>query len=323
LTAVTVARIFTHMARRIARVVAGAIVTAGFALLPASARALCFPVGDTGLVVVRAPAPPGVVHLFVREDGALVTRAGDCRGATVATTRRIVFHGSATGFVVHDVRAFVSPDGDPIHFSIDATDDSVLVMDGVQRAVVGERGIDLGADGSSDVSIEAPLRFVVLGTSHLAGDISGQGGPGVGGPARIPLFLAPGSANTETGAVNHGPDTNAFPQHFVGGEGNDQIYGSGADDDLHGAGGNDLIRGSRGLDVLDGGPGDDHLDGGNQADELTGGPGHDELLGGQGADLLLAADGEPDVLDGGPSLIDAARADGGLDVLTGVEILLG
>src|SRR4051812_28853484 len=105
------------MARSLARVVTGAIVTAGFALLPASARALCFPVGDTGLVVVRAPAPPGVVHPFVREDGALVPRSGDCGGAGAAPTRRIVFHGRTTEFVVHDARAFVSPDGEPIHFS--------------------------------------------------------------------------------------------------------------------------------------------------------------------------------------------------------------
>src|SRR3954468_3097963 len=117
--------------RRSARLAARAIVTAGCALLPASAHALCFPVDDTGLVVVRAPAPPGVVHLFVREDGALVTRFGDCRGATVASTRRVVLPGSSVAFVVHDVRAFVSPDGRPIHFTIDASD-SVLVMDGIQ-----------------------------------------------------------------------------------------------------------------------------------------------------------------------------------------------
>ena len=62
--------------------------------------------------------------------------------------------------------------------------------------------------------------------------------------------------------------------------------GGNGDDNMVGTGGEDRLAGGNGVDSLHGGSGHDWLDGGNGADLLYGGVGNDVLAGGNGADLL-------------------------------------
>ena len=104
---------------------------------------------------------------------------------------------------------------------------------------------------------------------------------------------------------------------FLGGGGNDVIYGLGGDDGLDGNGlsaeGGNLLYGRDGDDVVVGGPGDDQVDDEQGADHLSGGPGDDVvqddgdgsgpnwLFGGTGNDRLGLNIGiRHDHLDGGP-----------------------
>ena len=61
-------------------------------------------------------------------------------------------------------------------------------------------------------------------------------------------------------------------------------------------------------DTLRGRGGDDVLNGLGGGDLLMGGPGRDKLYGGAANDRLLAQDGQPDIVDCGPSS-DSATID--------------
>ena len=88
-----------------------------------------------------------------------------------------------------------------------------------------------------------------------------------------------------------------------------------------GTAGDDKLKGSPFLDFIVGLRGDDVLRGLGGRDRLTGGTGRDVLEGGEGVDTIVARDGRRDVVVGGPGK-DSARADRGLDRVTGVEVLL-
>ncbi len=77
---------------------------------------------------------------------------------------------------------------------------------------------------------------------------------------------------------------------------------------VHGGGGNDDLQGSQNADVLDGGPGDDKLNGFGGTDEIRGGDGNDTVGGDSYSNLGVAAD----VVDGGPGvdLLDDYRFSG-------------
>ena len=102
---------------------------------------------------------------------------------------------------------------------------------------------------------------------------------------------------------------------LVGGNGNDELFGSAANETLTGGNGDDHARAGSGNDVVDGGNGNDRLDGGagndtlrggNGDDQLTGGIGDDTLSGGRGADWFLF-DNRIDV--GNDRVLDFANAD--------------
>nr|WP_321483046.1 hypothetical protein [uncultured Cohaesibacter sp.] len=66
---------------------------------------------------------------------------------------------------------------------------------------------------------------------------------------------------------------------YIGGQGDDKIYGSA---------GNDIILGNEGEDKIDGGKGDDQLHGGIDNDEINGGEGSDIIWGDVGNDTIYA-----------------------------------
>jgi Ca2+-binding RTX toxin-like protein len=113
---------------------------------------------------------------------------------------------------------------------------------------------------------------------------------------------------------------NSAANFLRGGNGNDRIYGQGGADTLIGGNGNDLLDsdtlgaldtigdrldGRAGNDTLLGEAGDDTLDGGTGNDTLTGAGGNDTLIGGSGSDVLsgtnsfLDGAGEIDVFNPG------------------------
>jgi VCBS repeat-containing protein len=71
---------------------------------------------------------------------------------------------------------------------------------------------------------------------------------------------------------------------LAGGNGQDNLVGTGGEDSLNGGNGNDVLSGQSGHDLLIGGNGTDTLDGGSGNDVLAGGNGNDVLIGGAGAD---------------------------------------
>lgn len=126
--------------------------------------------------------------------------------------------------------------------------------------------------------------------------------------------------------------------HFIGGNGQDYLYGGDLDDVLsdqgtdfsvnylYGGGGNDSLTGSSGDDSLFGGngtdtlaglDGNDWLEGGNQNDYLFGGNGHDYVDAGSDYDWNYLVGGEGnDYLVGGHG-IDYLHGENGQDTLIG------
>ncbi|MCB2136832.1 MAG: hypothetical protein KDE08_12950 [Rhodobacteraceae bacterium] len=119
----------------------------------------------------------------------------------------------------------------------------------------------------------------------------------------IDLSTAPFSTLDQNDVMN---GTSAHDR-FVGGVGNDTLFGNsgndtllgGADhDQLHGGVGFDRLEGASGNDQLFGDLGVDILYGGVGFDTLDGGEGNDRLYGDLGVDLLLGGNGD-DRLEGG------------------------
>jgi Ca2+-binding RTX toxin-like protein len=103
-----------------------------------------------------------------------------------------------------------------------------------------------------------------------------------------------GDGNDETLIGGIGPDA------ILGGGGHDWINGLGGDDWLDGGAGDDLVRGEDGDDLVDGSTGNDFVSGGAGNDYVTGYLGNDRIAGGPGNDFVYAADGQFDVVSGGP-----------------------
>jgi Ca2+-binding RTX toxin-like protein len=95
-------------------------------------------------------------------------------------------------------------------------------------------------------------------------------------------------------ALEPGPCANAG----IGGDGREELRGTGRGDELRGRGHHDVLLGFAGADCLFGGPGPDRLNGGKGADQLRGQAGADIFEGDSGADLLRGGPG-PDLLSGG------------------------
>src|SRR5262249_1520533 len=113
-------------------------------------------------------------------------------------------------------------------------------------------------------------------------------------PVRV--FATCDPVDTPAFRVQTASDPPDEPQ--VGGEGADQLPGTGGGDRVNGGGGDDGEAGGTGADELHAGSGNDRVAGGAGEDQLLGGPGNDHLSGGPGGDELFDNQGR-DVLDGG------------------------
>ena len=102
---------------------------------------------------------------------------------------------------------------------------------------------------------------------------------------------------------------------MTGDNGNDVAYGGGGNDSISGGAGRDNLHGESGNDRLFGGDDNDWLNGNSGDDSLSGDKGNDRLFGESGRDSLSGGDGD-DWLSGG-SDNDSLCGDDGNDQLSG------
>jgi Ca2+-binding RTX toxin-like protein len=130
-----------------------------------------------------------------------------------------------------------------------------------------------------------------------------------------------GTAATAT-ATGEGDNAHSDIENITGSQGNDRLIGSDAANSIGGGAGNDYIEGRGGNDVIEGSAGNDEIHGGEGNDNIYGNAGTDSLFGEGGNDFIHARDGAADTVSGGDGTEDRAEVDAGLDVVSGIEILV-
>lgn len=98
---------------------------------------------------------------------------------------------------------------------------------------------------------------------------------------------------------------NSMANVIVGGDGNDILYGGGGDDKIYAGAGNDVMDGGDGHNILYGSTGNDKIYGGAAGSKLIGGSGNDTIVGGAGSDLIV-----------GGSDADVMTGNGGIDTFS-------
>jgi len=116
---------------------------------------------------------------------------------------------------------------------------------------------------------------------------------------RNTLIGTDGNDSFDASYITNSTLASLFPTtltNYLGGNGDDQVGGSGGNDNIWGGTGNDVVYGlagndnlygEEGADTLLGQDGNDYLDGGSGDDQLFGYAGNDTLWGGDGNDLLV------------------------------------
>jgi Ca2+-binding RTX toxin-like protein len=121
-----------------------------------------------------------------------------------------------------------------------------------------------------------------------------------GGPGNDTIVASSAAAATGREQCTTPPHCGVGSQEFVGGAGDDTVFGERGNDILRGGPGNDRLYGGIGDDVLEGGPGNDLLSGGFGADSIDGGEGSDFVRGDATVD----------------SIVDSGTAAGDIDTLS-------
>ena len=107
-----------------------------------------------------------------------------------------------------------------------------------------------------------------------------------GGPGNDTIVAAPGPQHRAEACATP-PHCGVGSQKFVGGPGDDTVFGERGNDILRGGEGNDRLYGGIGDDLLEGGPGNDLLSGGFGADTIDGGEGIDFVRGDGTVDTIV------------------------------------
>jgi uncharacterized protein len=112
--------------------------------------------------------------------------------------------------------------------------------------------------------------------------------------------------------------------NMTGTGGEDVLFGGNGTDTLHGLGGHDYLSGDNGVDTLYGGDGNDVLVGGNGDDRLYGENGNDRLDGGKGSDTLSGGAGADDFVFGrsgaGDTILDFDTAHDSILLQDGMQL---
>lgn len=115
-----------------------------------------------------------------------------------------------------------------------------------------------------------------------------------GGPGDDTILAATSAGATSALPCATPPHCGVGSQEFVGGPGDDTVFGERGNDILRGGAGNDRLYGGIGDDLLEGGPGDDILSGGFGADAIDGGEGSDLVRGDATVDSIVDTGGPTD-----------------------------
>jgi Ca2+-binding RTX toxin-like protein len=118
-----------------------------------------------------------------------------------------------------------------------------------------------------------------------------------GGPGNDTIVAASTAPTTRAEKCTTPPHCGAGSQEFVGGPGNDTVFGERGNDILRGGPGNDRLYGGIGDDILEGGPGNDFLSGGFGADSIDGGEGSDFVRGDATVDTIVDTGTAPGDID--------------------------
>ncbi|HEY0278182.1 MAG TPA: calcium-binding protein [Solirubrobacterales bacterium] len=117
-----------------------------------------------------------------------------------------------------------------------------------------------------------------------------------GGPGNDTI-LATSAPSTSALACTTPPHCGVGSQEFVGGPGDDTVFGERGNDILRGGPGDDRLYGGIGDDLLEGGPGNDLLSGGFGADTIDGGEGSDFVRGDATIDTIVDTGTAPGDID--------------------------
>ena len=169
---------------------------------------------------------------------------------------------------------------------------TLLFLLAIPQPALGSGSVWVDGDGvlrvwyDGDIKINCVNGYVKVngqdpsGGAVLCTDIKGMVVNGGDGDNKIDL----GDVGTEN-----------FPNvenvEINGGDGNDEITGSGFDDKIDGGAGNDELFGEKGNDEMHGGDGNDYMRGGDGNDEMHGGEGSDTQIGDSGNDEMYGGDG--------------------------------
>ena len=186
----------------------------------------------------------------------------------------------------------------------------------------GQSGIQIRADGVSDVSEEAGGYQLAVRADDATAVTVSQGGTTL---ATLLLDTSDGNAKLDVIIAADGSQSLALSANatLVSGLTNATLLGAG-DLSLTGNADDNVLTGNTGGNVIDGQAGNDELIGGQGADRLLGGTGDDVLKGGSGREirwdsLEIDASASPinaDVLNGGAG-DDRLHGQSGSDVLDG------
>jgi Ca2+-binding RTX toxin-like protein len=132
----------------------------------------------------------------------------------------------------------------------------------------------------------------------------------VGGDGNDQIF---GSSNSVDGA-GHLIESDYYSgaagsDTITGGDGNDHIYGNTASTVSGSPDGADSLSGGKGNDYIQGNAGDDVIDGGAGNDRLYGGSGNDSMLGGDGQDVMQGNRGADTLIGGDGNDVEHGGAD--------------
>jgi Ca2+-binding RTX toxin-like protein len=217
--------------------------------------------------------------------------------------------------------------------------DDVIIGD--RRTRGGSASLNIKAaltdlDGSETLAVKItglpPCASLSAGTRNADGSwtltVNQLNGLEVLFPAGTPTFtltvtaiatdIDPDSGAVDTESVTATIQVKTKPEGndvLKGGDGNDEIWGTGGNDSMAGDNGNDYLSGGGGNDAMTGDAGNDLLQGREGNDTISGGSGNDGLTGDDGNDRLSGGDGN-DWMSGGDGN-DSLSGDAGNDDMNG------
>lgn len=197
-----------------------------------------------------------LVFLFAAFKASATAQDDECESAPTRMGERI--EGTSCADVI------VAPDG------VEAVDGG----GGADTIVAGSDVVEITGGPGDDELIGGPDVTYIAGGDGDDTIFGDHAPPGTDIPAKDAVVSGGAVATASSEPIYLGD-----LERYVGGSGNDVVFGQRGNDSIEGHGGNDRLFGSVGDDLLNGGPGDDLLAGGNGSDSALGGDDNDLIRG--------------------------------------------